>query len=832
MIKRNITLPLLLLFVISLNIYFRSFPIYFPQLKIQAKKMVDASIQQSVMQEVYKKFPQFYYSAKDAIVKDRVSEYKKQNRKVIKKQIRDLYLKMKDRYQDDHGQTYLFELDCWHWGRYVENVLRLGRPGDEVIYRRQWDVFMLAPIGAFLPLEHFLFYISALLYLPFSIFKTIPLFTFLFYLPLFFSAIFISVLYLFSFRHGGHIGGIVSCLLIGLAPIFLYRSCAGWFDMDILNLLFPLLIIWTYTSSVTIPAFRPRIARIGLSSLWVALFCFTWPHWWFIFSIVIIYEVASMGYLALEHIAFKRNRFELLKVHIFSLSLFVSLSFFWIVLLMGRHPFEMLYMRLEQALLLSKPLMSSIWPNVYSTVGEMKRTTILEVMSSVGTREIAIFSFVSMIALLLRSLFSQAYSDSKRASIMLLNIWFLPMLFASLESIRFVVFLLIPLAISLGWALNDVYEHFRKRKNIWMAGLVIVVTIFLSVTVISKGNSAASNAYPLMDDTWYKVLNLINEKAPKEMIINSWWDFGDWFKVVAKRRVIFDGQSQDTPQAYWMGKVLLSDDENKAIGILRMLNNGGNRAFEIINEYLDNQLLSVLLLESVIGSNPEKAQAVLLKFLPESVAQDVMRILFYTPPPAGFVVDHTMAYKIPAISYLGNWDFSKVYIAQNFDKVEKNQIVEHLKNLGGDNNLIQRFYQEAFLISNKNLNDWLSQRLQFYSPLVNGREKNGLIYFDTGFIYNIKDKAIQSNSGQIPRSVFIEAGNNFVETLCANPNVPFSVLVFETKDGYKSILLDRELARSLFVRLYFLGGRGLKHFVSFIDVEEGNNFIRFFSINW
>ena len=106
-------------------------------------------VQQQAMTEVHKRFPQFYYSAKDAIVQSEIKQYYKFNKKNIDKKVNDFYANMKGRYQDDSGQTYLMELDCWHWARYVENVLKYGHPGDEVIGGRQWDMFMLAPLGFF-----------------------------------------------------------------------------------------------------------------------------------------------------------------------------------------------------------------------------------------------------------------------------------------------------------------------------------------------------------------------------------------------------------------------------------------------------------------------------------------------------------------------------------------------------------------------------------------------------------------------------------------------------------------------------------------------------------
>lgn len=832
MTKQRILLYVSLIVVVALNLYFRSFPVYFPQLKIQAKDITEKSIQQMAVREVQQKFPQFYPTAKDEIVRARIAEYKKQNKKIIQSQIQSLYHQLKDKYQDEHGQTYLMELDCWHWGRYVDNVVRLGHPGDEVIGGRQWDLFMLAPSGFFINWEHFLFYTSAFIYRIFSIFKETPLFQFLFYLPLFFAFALISVLYLFTFRYSGSLAASITCLFVGLAPIFLPRSCAGWFDMDILNLLFPLLVTWTYVAGSCSRSLKYRLLWICFSGFWVGLFCYTWTQWWFIFLIIIIYEFIYLVYLLFAEFCLKRGKPDLLKLHSVSLAAFISFGFFWILILAGTEPFEALYAAIKDALTLNKPLISSIWPNVYATVGELRSASLLEVSNAAGGSWIFTAALLSILILCIYALLGKIHDEGKRTAIPILAIWFIAMFFASSRGVRFAVFLLIPLGVSLGWMMNYAYEYFRNRKiKLGVYFILLILGIFCG-SIVKKGLRAAEGIYPLMDDTWYRVLNIIKEKTPPNTIINSWWDFGDWFKVVSRRRVIFDGQTQYGPQAYWMAKALLTDNEYEAANILRMLNNGGNKAFEIIDEHLKDPLLSVLLLENILLLPTERGKEILQKFLPSPVVESLSNLLARNPARADFVVDHTMPYKMPAISYLGNWDFSKVYIAQNFDKKEKDKIIERLKDLGRDEQEIQRFYQEVFLISTKNLDDWLSRRLQFYGPLANGREKDGMVFFDNGFAYNIKEGTLQSNANQIPRSLFISTEGGLAESVYPNANVIFSILIFKAEDGYKSILLDPELGRSMFVRLYFLNGAGLKHFLPFVDAQEGNNYIRVFDILW
>jgi dolichyl-diphosphooligosaccharide--protein glycosyltransferase len=325
---------------------------------------------------------------------------------------------------------------------------------------------------------------------------------------------------------------------------------------------------------------------------------------------------------------------------------------------------------------------------------------------------------------------------------------------------------------------------------------------------------------------------MIKEKTPQDTIINSWWDFGDWFKTVGNRRVIFDGQSQNFPQAYWMAKVILGNNEEEAVAILRMLNNGGNRAFEVIDEYIKDPLQSVLLLESVLTYDLEHAKAKLLDFLPEPAVNEVIKLIFSKSGRAVFVVDPSMQGKIVAISYLGDWNFSKVYMAQKFNKMEKDQILEHLKKLGRNPAVMQQLYQEVFLIAPGSLENWISKRLQFYSGLANGQEKDGLVFFEHGFIYNPKDQTIQTNNGQIPRSLFVLINGMMTEMVFPNANVVFSCLVVKTDQGYKSVLLDRELANSMFVRMFYFNGMGLKHFLPYIESQSGSEFIRVFTVVW
>ena len=67
--KNRLLIMVSLGIAVALNVYLRSYPVDFPQLKSHAKKIVENIIQRGTVEEVSKKFPQFYPLAKEEIKK-------------------------------------------------------------------------------------------------------------------------------------------------------------------------------------------------------------------------------------------------------------------------------------------------------------------------------------------------------------------------------------------------------------------------------------------------------------------------------------------------------------------------------------------------------------------------------------------------------------------------------------------------------------------------------------------------------------------------------------------------------------------------------------------
>ncbi|MFH1281192.1 MAG: hypothetical protein ABIH91_00535, partial [Candidatus Omnitrophota bacterium] len=109
--KKNIVTICLLSVVLIINLYFRFFPAYFPQLKQTARNIVYSDIQKKVKNEFNAIPSDFNRQIKGQLLKRSILEYHKSNWPAIKKDIHRQYLELKDKYQDQNGLTYFMETD-------------------------------------------------------------------------------------------------------------------------------------------------------------------------------------------------------------------------------------------------------------------------------------------------------------------------------------------------------------------------------------------------------------------------------------------------------------------------------------------------------------------------------------------------------------------------------------------------------------------------------------------------------------------------------------------------------------------------------------------------
>ncbi|MDD5044596.1 MAG: STT3 domain-containing protein [Candidatus Omnitrophica bacterium] len=834
----------LLSLAIGINIYFRLQTLALPTVEIKAKATINNQLLEEARKHINAKFKDLSSDIRVGLTKDLLDIWTKEKGPQLEKSIATREKELRQYFEDEHNNVFLLELDPYHWLRLTRNFVNTGRIGDEVVDGRQYDSYMLAPRG--MPVEVSLHknlhvYIAGSIYKILHLFKKdIQLVQVAFFMPVLISILGLILLF-FMCRGltGNSIAGFFACLSLGLAPIFLMRSMAGWFDTDPYVILFSILIIWGYLYSLRkeLPSSK-RLLILLATGLCTGLFSFTWDGWWYIFDLII---VSTLYYLA--NLYLLRKEYELgglIKKTLFALGIFFSSALFFTLVLSG--PKIVLHFATAPSGVFHA-FQEQFWPNTFLTVAELTKGNPMEILSSLGG---IIILFVA-VAYLLWVLADKKSPDFIEKSFLgiFFSFWLIVLYMVSLKARRFGLLLAVPLCISFGLFIEKFYQYLNnillanilkarlKRFCLFFALSLVPFAIFLNNAVFTK------NIVPLLNKDWYTALNKIKDQTPKNAIINTWWDYGHWFKAIAERRVIFDGATQNTPMAYWMGRVFLTDDPVEAAGILRMLNSGSNRAFEKL-EHLGFAKLDCLKILGVLAKLDKKeGEKFLAKYVPVARSRDELIKYIYNPEPAYFVVESSLIAKIKPISFLGGWDFIKADIYQAYKRMKKASCVDYMiKRHGYSKEQASDTYGLLTLLSKSDVLDWISPYLNVYSESANYRKEANTLYFDNGSTvdlsnYNTLCYSLLTGQWQRPRSIFYATQEGIAEKIFDKSEAPYSVILVNEGDKYKFIALDTKLARSMLVRLYYFKGKGLKYFKLFLEQDlKDRGKILVYKISW
>lgn len=846
-------LPIILLFIIlSVNIFVRLGTVSLSFTRDIAENSVISDITKDAREIIEQKFKDLPLDSENKAVQDLVNILKKEKREFIEEASEERQKELKSYWQDDSGHTFLLEYDPYHWFRLVRNLVLYGIKGDNLIRKTQYDSFMLAPIGMKVDSRlhrNLHVYLSYFVFKLVSIFnKNISLMHFLFYMPVIISCLAIIATFFFCRSiSNSYISSFFAATVLGLTPAFLQRSLAGWFDTDPYVILFSILPVWTFYLGLKQKAqFKKRLLFSVISGICVGLFSLTWDGWWYIFYLIIFSMLFFLLNLFNLHLIKRKTEKKInLKTPMISLSLFILFSVIFVYIFSGSEVIRNLISVPINFSFAKSYLQNDFWPNTFLTVIELKEVNFKNLFFNY--REIFVFflSIIYLIAALYYEKDNKGYKD-KQFIIFLFLIWISIVAFVSINAMRFSILLTLPLAVSFGLFLETVLLFLR---NIVTRFVIIrriketLVFVFCCAFIfIFIGNAAPFKNYaPSMNKDWRDVLILIKTQTSQDAIINSWWDYGHWLKAISERRVIFDGAGLDTPMAYWMGRFFLTDNEREAIGILRMLNSGSNKAFEELEKLGFDKYKSLDILNETIMLKQKEADAALSKYIPSEFERKRILSLTHQPQPAYLLVEPDIITNIGSISFLGGWDFNKARIYQQFKRLKKKETtVDYLmKEYKYNNEDALRIYNTLIFLSNKDALNWISPKSKYYFESENFRREGDLLLFDNGFIIDIINHNVYFDNAEtkkwdIPKSIFYFEGGSLKEIKFKMSNSQYSILLIQDKDHYKIVCLDHRLANCMLTRLYFLNGKGLNNFQPFIEkkLKDGKGNIMVYKIEW
>ena len=818
---------LLVLIPVLLAAYIRLIPSTMPITDDWARSTVDSYYKNQIGNQVREQYPNLPNENVQSIIDQQYSEFKKQNKALVQQQIKETSDQIKSSFQDENGYIYMPDIDPYQWLRYARNYIEKGQVGDEVRDGIQWDNHMLAPKGTDATSRPHPI-ILAYLYKIMKIFSSkITLMQSATYFPVILAALSIIPVFFIAKIFAGNVGGFFAGIMMAINGAFLTRTTWGHPDTDVYAIFFAAYFAWFFFLTLNADNLKKRLIHSALAGLSIGLFSLFWTGWWYVFD----FALATLGIYILYVFFFENKEKSLkalkenaeIKSILAATGMIILASALFVTLLTNFSTFTGSVAAPFKFTTIKEASHASLWPNVYTTVAELNQASLKSIINMAGGN---LFFYISLIGIALLLLIK---TDGKRKYMpyALMSIfWYIGILYASTKGIRFSMMIVPPLAIGIGAAAGIMYS--KLSEYLTDMGIdkkitkTITVLIFLVILLsYAKGVAGSIKSdIPIINDAWYNSLNKIKLESQPNAIINSWWDFGHHFKYFADRAVTFDGASQNSPMAHWIGKVLLTDKEKEAIGILRMLDCGSNDAFEILNSYVNNSHQTVDMLYSIVIMDKSGANSYLKsKNIPDEKISAVLEKTHCSPPENYFITSEDMVGKAAVWAHFGSWDFNRADAWINARNLPKEEAIKYIqKAFKSSEEEAKNVYFKIKSITNENeANNWIASWPGYGNEQGCSEQNENLVCGGVLINLETKDVQISTDKGmQKPDSIVYSENNQLIKK-SFDDGIGQSLLLIQNGNSYKIIITSTQLTQSIFTKLFFYNGVGTSQFEKFSD---------------
>ncbi len=506
----------------------------------------------------------------------------------------------------------------------------------------------------------------------------------------------------------------------------------------------------------------------------------------------------------------------------------------------------------------------------YYLLSSLVIITVLTRANVIKTISANFYIFLVLLILLFGILLNFYKNQENRSDVTLITILSMLLvgsIFASVVGIRFVLLGIVPFSLMIGLTLGILYfklahalKHLIDIPQVLTKLIVIIFAVMLIFSYTDAANNVAKSEVPQMNDAWFQSLEKINDQGDQDAIITSWWDFGHWFKSIADRAVTFDGASQNSPMAHWVGKSLTTNNEDLSIGILRMLNCGSNDAFEILNSQLDNPSKTVDILDQIVQL--EKSEAITYLQNEKIESSTISRLTKNThcdPPQSFYITSQDMVSKAGVWAHFGLWDFSKADLYFNGRKKNLDDFLEVASKYNYSSEIATTLFDQIKMISSEpQANAWISPWPGYlgtgnclknasivkcdFGRQIGSQEGYNIVLdsyvFDTQTkegqailgIYNTDGVRIDEYTDNLGLFVSDVTGDLVEHRITEGQFIDLGILNI----GNVAVLSSTGLTNSIFTRLFYFDGAYTTHYKKFSDKrsEVSGDRIIIWGVDW
>lgn len=579
-------------------------------------------------------------------------------------------------YEDQNGLPYMYELDSYYNYRLTENYLDHGYLGDTVINGTEWDLHSYYPPGVPLDYPPLIVYLTIFIYKLVNIFSQIPLLTVCFWIPAFIGPLAGIIAYLFVRRFTNEYGAIAAGILTVTAPLYLIRTVPGWFDTDMFNIIFPLVVMWFFFEAVESRSNKKQILFTLLSAFSMFLFEIAWNGWQYLFYIITVFCIVYIiqGKIKCNNI---KNIFNVfIPFFIVSIALICVTNFSNII--------DFIYGPLELIKMSGSQSSWYPWPDLYVSISELMKPSIGEFIAKIGPVlfGLGIIGIFLILRILINNQLKEKFLNKMNWFLyVLIVVWLIAGLVSLEKGIRFILLLLPPLIISAGIMVGICIEYINalKGKEMLVKFMCLTFMVIILTPAVLSAYESSSLTPGADDDLWNSAAWIQNNTSNSTVIITE-WSYGHFFSATADRPVVFDGrsayietlplrqfynnstfnpQSPSTSREYWIDMAFCTNNESLSVGIFRMLSTGGDNGYLVLDRHTGNTSKSVEILNKILGVNKSLAMEILTEDykLSQEEAEEVLK---YTHPakynPFVVVTCDDMINNTQWTFYFGEWN--------------------------------------------------------------------------------------------------------------------------------------------------------------------------------
>ncbi|MDO5851256.1 MAG: STT3 domain-containing protein [Methanobacteriaceae archaeon] len=780
---------------------------------------------------------------------------------------------MKDQYRDSDGLPYFTEMDSYYNYRLTENYLNNGHLGDKIVNGEEWDSLSTSPDGRSANYQPVIAMLTTAVYNFLNIFTSISLMEVAFWMSSIIAPLAVIPAFFIVRRvTGNNWGAVVAAVIATAAPAYFTHTYAGFFDTDMFNVLLPLMVALFLTESIYSKNNILKAVLAALSALTLAIFSLSWVG----YGYMLLLAVGSLViYIILSFILDKKvylkedmpNVKEWIKTNPATIPLisFVVLALISLYITTNGDLIGIITGIIGSSSFQASTI-TSAYPNVYVSVGEMQIPAAIDVATNSGGVMAIVFAFLGLVTMgvmlkktkfkteeetekvveessireIKKSRTKKYTPKTKKAEeiiedkkefkpqeylwtkdenknmmflFVLLSLWTLGLLFALTQGTRFIEQFEVPMALSAGVFVGLIVNYLKTKMESKNYILIIAVILLLIVAVkpIVDDYSTATQSAAGTNDAMVDTLKWVNGNTPQNTVLASWWDFGHLFAAMSDRQVVFDGGSQNSPTAYWIGHSLETSDQNLSAGILRMLANSGTKASDTLDVYTQDTGKSVEILNKILPLDKAAANSELTGTYGLTQEQS-NSVLDQTHPqetkPVNLILSSDMLSKAAWWAYFGTWDFKNqnaTHISYYPDQSTTEQINGKQFFLGLENGVVG-------LENTGNVTNGSSMSYGYVNlEKLNKSSFNQSTADDKVSIANELDKGT-GNLVLEPHKLIVIENNQLTERI-VNENSNMTLMVIKQTDGsYFTVLMNRELEDSMFTKLYLKSGMNVTRF--------------------